>query len=230
MPVTVTPDPANVATATVTTNGATASDPITVSIGLPYIFTSSSKVSTDAGSGIVTGVAADGSSITFFAPPGTTTAATIDSLGLNYLPSASATATTDVPLTISTSVPSQPGTSAPASAPNITAAPAFYDGASFTGADITADGGLGAQYYAFTPAADGDFNISIDAQGGDGTTDADLVVCSDVTCSDGGDFTAAAAGTSAETGTFSLTGGTTYYLVVVLFAGTAPASISLSVQ
>jgi hypothetical protein len=230
VPVTVTADPASVPAATVTTNGATAADPITVSIAAPLIFTSASAVTTDAGAGIVLSVAADGSSITFFAPPGTTTAATIDSLGLSYLPTPSGVSvTTDVPLTISTSVPNQPGTSDPTTAPDITSSPVFYDGTAFAGTDITADGGVGAQYYKFVPAADGDFTITMDAQGAGADTDVDLVLCSDVTCSDGGDFTATIAG-QPESGTFSLVGGTAYYIAVILFAGATPTSISLSVQ
>src|SRR5262249_28997132 len=102
VPVTVTAAPANGPAATVVATRATAADPITVSSAAPLVFTSASTVTTDAGAGIVTGLAADGSSITFFAPPGTTSAATIDSLGLSYLPTPSGVVvTTDVPLAIS---------------------------------------------------------------------------------------------------------------------------------
>ena len=228
VPVTVTPDPANVPAATVTTNGATAADPITVSIAAPLIFTSASTVATDAGAGIVTSLAADGSSITFFAPPGTTTAATIDSLGLTYLPSPSGVAvTTDVPLTIGTSVPNQPGTGSPATAPGISATPAFYDGAAFTGADLTTDGGSGAQYYKFTPAADADVTFTVNWSN---ASDVDIVLCNDTACS-APDFSGGGASTAQpEVATYTLTGGTTYYLAVVLFAGPAPSFISISVQ
>jgi hypothetical protein len=229
VPVTVTPDPATVATATVTTAGATAADPTTLTVAAPFVFTPTTTIAFDAGNAIIGSISADGSTATIFAPPNTTTTGAITGLGLTYLPSASVNGVTDVPLTVGAAVPSKAGTASPATAPDITSAPAFFDGASFTGADITADGGLGAQYYAFTPAADGDFNITMDAQGADpATTDVDLVVCSDATCSDGGDFTATGAG-QPETGTFTLTGGTTYYIAVILFAGAAPTSISLSV-
>jgi hypothetical protein len=181
VPVIVTADPASVPAATVTTNGATAADPITVSIAAPLIFTSASQVATDAGAGIVTSLAADGSSITFFAPPGTTTAATIDSLGLSYLPTPSGVSvTTDVPLTIGTSVPPEPGTDNPATAPDVTPAPgttkAFYDGTAFGSTSCGAfNAGAPCQMYKITLDADGSFDVSL---GESGTTDLGVYLLS----------------------------------------------------
>jgi hypothetical protein len=221
VPVIVTADPASVPAATVTTNGATAADPITVSIAAPLIFTSASTVATDAGAGIVTGLAADGSSITFFAPPGTTTAATIDSLGLSYLPTPSGVVvTTDVPLTISTVVPGQAGTDNPATAP-VLALPAsggtlaFYDGAPMAATQCGPVSGFPCQLYRIDPTAD----IAIDASlAWSNAADLGLYVM-DASFTDTGQFCDANGrgdGNQPEACTLSLTAGT-YYLIVVSF-------------
>ena len=131
-------------------------------------------------------------------------------------------------LTINPTVPSQPGTDNPATAPDITNTPLFYDGGAFGGPDLTADGGTGAQYYKFTPAEDGDYTFSVNWGS---PSDVDVVLCTDVTCSDGGDFSGGGATTAQpEEPVYTLTGGTTYYIAVVLFAGVAPPWVSMNLH
>ena len=77
-------------------------------------------------------------------------------------------------------------------------------------------GGTGAQYYKFTPAEDGDYTFSVEL--GQCRSDVDVVLCTDATCSDGGDFSGGGATTAQpEEPVYTLTGGTTYYIAVVLF-------------
>lgn len=241
VPVTVTPDadPA-VNPAVVTTAGATAADPTTLTLPPPLIFTSASTVAFDSGAAIVTDVAADGSTITFFAPPAATSTGLVTHVSTTYLDAVDVSLTTNVPLTVSPTITAKPNTGSPATAPDITATPAFFDVGTFTGADITDDGGLGAQYYKLTvAAAAGDtipVTIHMDAQRITPGTNLDLILCSDVTCSDGGDFTAVDGLTTPagatlvlpEEGTYTLVAGT-YYIAVVLFDGTPPPSFSLQV-
>jgi len=210
--------------ATVVSAGATAADTTVISVPAPFVITGASF---DAGDAILVGTSADGTTASIFAPPGTTSNGTV-LLGLSYLPTDTISTTTDVPLTIATTVPSRPGTDDISTAPDITPASgstAFYDGAAFTGADISGDGGLGlAQYYKFTLPADGDVDISVNWSN---DADVDLILCNDVTCSDP-DFTNAT-GDQPQGSTYSLTAGT-YYIVVVLFDGTKPDWISLSLS
>jgi hypothetical protein len=182
------------------------------------------------GPAVVLGVSADSSTVSFRPAPGSTGVVTVNGAVLSVLTAFPLSLTATSTLTAGTSVPTMGGTSSPTTAPTVTIPDGFFDTASFTGADITGDGGVAAQYYKFTPAADADVAILIDAQAPAPDTDLDLVLCSDVTCSDGGDLSAAATGTSNEAGSFSVTGGTTYYVAVVLFAGAPPGSISLSIK
>lgn len=237
VPVTVTPDPDPLVNpAVVTTAGATSADPATITVAAPLIFTDSSAVVFDSGAAIITDLAADGSTITFLPPPAATSAGLVSHVSTSYLPAVNVSLTTNVPVVVSPTITAKPNTGSPATAPDITATPAFFDVGTFTGADITDDGGLGAQYYKLTvAAAAGDtipVTIRMDAQRIAAGTDMDLVLCSDVTCSDGGDFSALGSFDpllQPEEATYSLVAGT-YYIAVVFFAGTTPPpSISLQV-
>src|SRR5262249_18530539 len=103
----------------------------------------------------------------------TTTAATIDSVSLNYLSSARVSVTTDVPLTIGTSVPPQSGTDNAATAPDVTPAAgttkAFYDGTAFGSTSCGQfNAGVPCQMYKITLDADGSFDVVL---GSSNTTD-----------------------------------------------------------
>jgi hypothetical protein len=231
VPVAVTRDPAVAPPfITVASTGPTAADTTTLTLAPPYAFPEDVAVSFDAGDAIVVERSPDGSSLKIFPPPGATTVGTAV-VGLSYLPTDTATTTTDVPLTISTSVPSRPGTDDITTAPDITPASgstAFYDGAAFTGTDLSGDCDptiqcpANAQYYKFTVPAHGDVDLSVNWSN---DADIDLVLCNDVTCSVP-DFTNAT-GDQPQGSTYTLTAGT-YYIDVVLFDGTKPDWISIN--
>jgi hypothetical protein len=227
VPVIVVPNPlAPTPTATVTSTGPNASDPTVITAPAPLRFSPGATVTFDAGDGILVEEAEDGSTITIFPPPGTTSTGAINGLVPTYAPGLTPVpGVTDIALTINTTVPAQPGTDNIATAPDVGTGVAFFDGAAFAGTDITADAStLGAQYYQFTLTEDADVSIEVNWSN---DSDVDLVLCSDNTCSDGGqfsdDFTA-----QPEHQDHSLTAGT-YYIAVVLFEGTNPDWISLNI-
>jgi len=164
---------------TVASTGPTAADATVLTVPAPYVFPEDVAVGFDVGNAIVVSRTADGSSITIFPPPG---AASVGSavLGLSYLPTDTVTSTTDVPLTISTSVPPQAGTDDPATAPVIAlpaagATTAFYDGAAFGFTCDAVGGPFPCQLYAISLPADGSFDASL---GWSNTTDLGLYVLS----------------------------------------------------
>jgi hypothetical protein len=228
IPVFVGPDPANVPVATVTSTGPSASDQTVITAPAPYIFNPDATVTFDAGAAIVLSVADDGSTITILPPPGAASKGIITGLSVPYFPQAVVSDSTDVALAIAPTVPSQPGTDDITTAPDITGVAAFYDGAAYTGADITGDGGLAlAQYYKFTVAEAGDYTFTTN-WGND--ADIDQIVCFDIACSDGAFV--GAGDEQPETGTVTLQPGT-YYFVPVLFGfgatGVKPPWISVQV-
>lgn len=229
IPVVVSADPTNVPGApTVTSTGPNASDQTVITVQAPFLFSPDATVAFNAGPAIVLSVAEDGSTITILPPPAATSKGFVTGLYLPFFPQNQVGDSTDVALTINGTVPSQPGTDDPATAPEIIDTPLFYDGGAFAGADLTDDGGTGAQYYKVTPAEDGDYTFTVNWGN---TSDVDLVLCSDVTCSDGGDFSGGGATVAQpEEATYTLTGGTTYYLAVVLFGGVAPPWISMNLH
>jgi hypothetical protein len=139
----------------------------------------------------------------------------------------------DVPTVDSITVPlldTLAGAEAPASAPTIPTPPVgqtsgFFDAGGFTGADVSGDGGLGAQYYHFTVAEAGTYTFSVGWEGG---ADIDLVLCPDATCSNpaNNDFVAAGA-SNPEAADYDLVPGT-YTAAVVLFDGAAPSRVDMT--
>lgn len=182
------------------------------------------------GPAIILGVSADSNTVSFRGAPGSTGVVTVNGAVLSVLTGIPLTLTATSTITVGTSIPAMAGTATTVTAPTVTVPDGFFDAGSFTGADITADEGVGAQYYKFTPAADADVTITLRAQSPAPDTDLDLVLCSDATCSDGGNLDNAVLGSSDEVGTFSVTAGTTYYIAVVLFAGGAPGGLALVLE
>jgi hypothetical protein len=228
IPVLVGPDAANVPVATVTSTGPSASDQTVITAPDPYIFAPDAAVNFDAGGAIVLSISDDGKVITILPPPGAASKGIITGLIVPHLPQAPVSDSTDVALAIAPTVPSQPGTDDITTAPDITGVSAFYDGAAFTGADITGDGGLSlAQYYKFEVTEAGDYTFTTN-WGND--ADSDQIVCFDIDCSDGAFV--GAGDEQPETGTVTLQPGT-YYYVPVLFAfgasGVKPPWLSLKV-
>ncbi len=166
IPVLVSADPANIPVATVTSTGPSASDETVITAPDPYIFAEGTTVTFDAGAAIVLGISDDGKQITIFPPPGATSRGIITGLALPYLPQAPLSDSTDVPLTISASVPPQPGTDDPATAPVIEipasgGTTAFYDGSGFGAAVCGGNSGVPCQLYKFTMPADGDLDVTL---------------------------------------------------------------------
>jgi hypothetical protein len=178
----------------------------------------------------VVGIAADGSSIDFLANPGTTGIPTFGNVALSFLPAVPLTLPATTSITVSSTVTAQAGTAAPATAPTFTVPAAgssniLYDKGTFTGADLSADGGVGAQYYKLVVTEAGDYTFTVNW---DIATDVDMELCSDPTCSDGGAFLGSGVD-QPETDTVTLDPGT-YYFDAVLFAGAAPGWVSLRVD
>jgi hypothetical protein len=229
IPVLVAADPAAVPIATVTATGPSASDQTVITLPAgPFIFAPDATVTFDAGDAIVLSISEDGKTMTILPPPGATTKGTINGVIVPYLPQAPLADSTDIALTIGATVPAQPGTDSPTTAPDITGVSAFYDGAAFTGADLTTDGGLGAQYYKFTVEAAGDYTFTTNW---DNDADLDMELCSDATCSDGGQFLGTGID-QPEEATITLQPGT-YYFTVVFFdfgdSAALPAWFSVAV-
>jgi hypothetical protein len=134
--------------------------------------------------GLGQSVAADGSSITFVPPPGATGNVSVDGVTVAGFSLALPSKTPSMTVPPATPIA---GTESPATAPALTVpAPGgttrVFDDAVFSAADITADGGVGAQYYKITVGAPTTLTISISSS--DGGPDLDGVVCLDGTCAD----------------------------------------------
>jgi hypothetical protein len=195
-----------------------------------FHFTDSAAVSMAGTSLPIFSRGASGSSITFLPAPGSFGVVKVDSVLVDVVPQFPLSLPVRDTIVVGP-LAAVAGTGSTATAPAITlAAPGgtagFFDAATFTAPDITFDGGVAAQYYKFTPTTTA-VTITMDVQGPGADTDVDIVLCSDAACSDGGDFTAAATG-QPETGTFTVTAGTTYYIAVVLFLGTPPGATGIS--
>ena len=233
IPVFVAPDPLNIPVSTLSSSGANASDPITITAPAGYLFSPTTTVAFDAGDGVTVGVSGDGTQLTVLAPPGATSKASVTGLFVPYFPTAIVSDSSDVAVTVNPTLAAANGTDDPNTAPELTPAltstifTGILDGGDWSGADITGDGGLGAQYYKFTVSEAGDYTFHMNWPN---DADLDPVVCFDAACSDG-----AFAGTGVdqpEEGTLTLQPGT-YYFAAVLFdvgaSATNPAYWTLQI-
>jgi hypothetical protein len=217
VPVLVAPDPLNIPISTLVSSGPNASDPVTITAPAGYQFSPTSTVVFDAGDAVTTGVSDDGTQLTVLAPPGSTSKGTVTGLFVPYFPSAIVSDSTDAAVAVNPVLAAANGTDDPNTAPELTppltttSFTGILDGGNWSGADITGDGGLGAQYYKFEVTEAGDYTFHMNWPN---DADLDPVVCFDAACSDG-----AFAGTGVdqpEEGTLTLQPGT-YYFVAVLF-------------
>jgi hypothetical protein len=222
IPVNVTAAPGTIPAATVTSTGTPVNTPTVLSIPAPYQFPVDAFARFDAGDALVVGRAADGSTLTVLAPPGTTSAGNV-SVVLGYLPSILDSTATATPVTVDPTAPTLAGTGSPTTAPDIAIPPAggatgFFDAGTFTGADLTGDTSPTgfAQYYKLTIPADGDYTITTNWNN---DADIDQFICNDATCA--GATLVGTGSSQPESGTLTLTAGT-HYLAVVLFAGGTP--------
>jgi hypothetical protein len=201
-------------------------EPITITLPEGYTFGADAAVESALGPGFVQSISADGKSITAIIPPTSTGTLTLSGVSAAFLPG--------LPLSlpsvdeVTAGATPLAGTDAPGTAPEV-AVPAvdgtasFFDTGAYTGADITGDGGLVAQYYKFTVTEAGKYNFLLDWNGG---SDLDPVVCFDAACATG-EF----AGTGVdhpEEGELTLDPGT-YYFAAVLFSGAPPTYMTLSI-
>jgi hypothetical protein len=167
IPVLVAADPAAVPIATVSSTGPSASDQTVITLPAgPFIFAPDATVTFDAGDGIVLSISDDGKAMTIFPPPGATSKGTITGVIVSYLPQAPLSDSTDVPLTISASVPPQPGTDNTATAPLIElpasgGTTAFYDGAAFGAGPCGVQSISPCQFYKISLPADGSFDATL---------------------------------------------------------------------
>jgi hypothetical protein len=207
---------------------------ITITAPAGFVFASDAIISFGVDTAVVISRAVDGTSMTFVPVPafvagtfpGTVSGALSDLFNT-------------VPLTISSvdsvaipGIAAVAGTGAPGTAPNLNGpavgtSAVIFDAGTFTGADITGDGGLGAQYYKVTITEAGDYKFTTNWVGNPLAPDMDAVLCFDTGCA----VSASAGITSGqpESATLTLIPGT-YYLAVVLFDGTVPPRISVQVD
>jgi hypothetical protein len=199
-------------------------EPVTVTLPTGYKFVPGARVSSDQGPGIVQSVAPDSSSLVVVLPLGSNGPLILDSMQTPILP---AVTLAGVPTEASIAIDSTPlpGTGSIATAPTM-AVPAigdttgFFDRGVFTAADITGDGGVGAQYYQLVVTEAADYIVTVNWPAGS-TADIDGVLCFDASC--GGGSLEGFLGTGVghpERARLTLDPGT-YYLAVVLFTGGA---------
>lgn len=140
-----------------------------------------------ADTGVVVTHAADGSTVSFVPKSGLApgiNVATVIGASSSLYPTVPLSIPTQDSITVAQVAPLA-GTAAPGTAPTFTAplvgfVTAFFDAGTFTGADVTGDGGAGAQYYKIVIPEAGDYSISVNW---DGVTDLDAFLCVDAACS-----------------------------------------------
>lgn len=197
VPVRVVPAGAGIPFATVASTGPDASVPTVLTVPAGFQFNPDSGVIFNAGAGIIIDRAADGRSITVLPPPATTSTGTA-TIFVEFLPTVALATTTDVPLTISATVPAMAGTGDPATAPVITIPPpgasgGFFDAGTFGAATCGGNSGAPCQLYKFTLAAETTFDLtarwSNTADLGVYFTTADGITDTDQACDEHGNAT-----------------------------------------
>lgn len=203
-------------------------EPVTITLPAGFKFAAGAGGTTDQGSLLVQSYSADSNSIVVLVPPGSTGPVSLDSVQVGFLPGVTLGGIPTDNVIAADATPLA-GTGSTATAPDLPVpavggSTGFFDVGTFTAADITGDGGVGAQYYKFTVAQAGAYTITTDWVG---AADIDAVLCVDAACS-AGSF-AGTGLTHPEQGTLNLTPGT-FYFAVVLFAGAAPSNFSVQVS
>ena len=214
---------------TLSASAVPANVPITITLGTGYKFSGTGSATVNGVATIPQSVAPDSSAITVLPPPGTVGPLNLTGVIADFAP----TVTFDLPTADSIAVDSlapAAGTGSPSTAPALIvpatgATSSFFDIGTFTAADITGDGGLGkAQYYRLDVTEAGTYNFSVNWSN---DADLDIQLCSDVSCS-APDFLSTGSD-QPEADSRDLVPGT-YYLAVILFAGTVPQTISITLS
>jgi hypothetical protein len=204
---------------------------ITITLPPGYKFGTAAGVTTDQGTGVVRAYSADSTAITVILPPGSTSVA-LDSVSADFLPGVSLAG---IPVETAVTADATPaaGTGATATAPTLPVPPlddgtsVFFDVGAFTAADVTGDAGLGAQYYKFVITQAGDYTITTDWPP-DSPADLDPFLCQSSGCA--GTVDILGTGTDhPEQATKTLAPGT-YFVAVVLFAGSAPSNFNIQIS
>lgn len=202
---------------------------VTMTAPAGFTFQPTATVSLGGLPGVVTSRAPDGSSLNFQVWPGKIDAAVIDSVLVTAVPGFPLSLPTFDTLTTAAAAPLA-GNGATATGPvlpipAVGASQATYDDATFTAADISGDGGVGAQYYKIVLGAPATLTITVASD--NAVPDLDAVLCSDAVCS-APDFSLASTAHD-EGGTVLLPAGTTF-LAVVNFDGGAADAIAITIS
>jgi len=217
-------------TATFSNAAPATNEAVTVTLPAGYKFVTGAAVSSDLGTGIVTSVAPDSNSLSVVLLPGSSGPLTLSGVEADFLPGLplNGLPTVDVITVGATPVA---GTGSTATAPTLTvpaldATSGFVDVGTFTAADPTVDGGVGAQFYKLVITEAGDYTITTDWPTAS-ASDLDAVQCPSTGCAGASVFVGTGT-THPEQGTLTLAPGT-YFLAVVLFAGT-PTQFSIQID
>ena len=206
-----------------------ANEPVTVTLPAGYKFVAGAGVSGDRGAGIVTSVAADSNSLVVVLPLGTSGPLTLDSVQAGFLPGLTLGGRpTDATITVDGTPVAGTGSTATAPSlpvPALGATTGFFDVGTFTAADLTLDGGLGAQYYRLVITDAGDYTITTDWPSAG--ADIDVVQCPSTGCVGASTFVGDGV-SHPEQGLLTLAPGT-YFLAVILFEG-APTDFSIRID
>jgi hypothetical protein len=205
-------------------------EPTTITLPEGYTFGSTAAVQSNLGPGLVQSISSDGTSLSVVLIPGSVGPLTLSGVSFVNLPGVPISLPSIDPVAASTTPLA--GTESPATAPSIPVPPLngvvnFFDTGTFANPDITGDGGVGTQYYKVTITEAGDYDFSLSWPGAADAPDMDAVLCSDAACA-GGVF-AGAGNTLPEEKKITLVPGT-YYYSVVLFAGSPPPRIQITVS
>jgi hypothetical protein len=206
--------------ATFSTATAAANEPVTVTLPAGFKFVAGAGASSALGAGVVTSVAVDSSSLVVVLPLGSSGPITLDSVQADFLPGVTLGGLpTDA--TIAVDATPAAGTGSTATAPSLPvpaldATSGFFDIGVFSAADVTVDGGVGAQYYKLVITEAGDYTVTTDWPAAS-TSDIDAVLCPSSGCAGAATFVGSGT-THPEQGTVTLAPGT-YFLAVILFAG-----------
>jgi hypothetical protein len=203
---------------------------VTITLPAGYKFAAGAGATTDQGPGVTRSFSVDSTAIVVVLPPGATTVA-LDSVKADFLPGVTlAGLPTDA--TIAVAATPAAGTGSTGTAPTLPvpalgASTVFFDVGTFTAADVTVDGGVGAQYYKLVITQAGDYTITTNWPP-ESPADLDAVQCPSGGCAGASVFVGTGI-THPEQGTLTLAPGT-YFLAVILFAGAAPSNFNIQIS
>jgi hypothetical protein len=205
---------------------------VTITLPTGFKFGPDAALSTDQGQGVVLSFSGDSTAIVALLPPGSTGAVSLSGVTVGFLPGVTVNgAPTEATVTVGAPTPAA-GTGSTATAPALPVPPlggttGFFDAGTFTAADVTVDGGVGAQYYRLVITEAGDYTITTDWLA-TSPADIDALLCPSTGCAAASTFIGSGT-THPEQGTLTLAPGT-YFIAVVLFAGAAPGSFSVAIS